>query len=467
MNELIELIRGNQTFLLKRTLHYAKINEYVKYTSTLESAWVVSISGLSESIVSAISVSKQVPEIKVDHNFRKDPISAFGVLEARKHRSRGITLEMFLGLMKYYRQSYLDLITDSIPYSEKQQEYLLWIIRFFDHNEIAFCSEWTKHSEEKLIKDLQASNRAITNEKTMYLAIFESMPFPVVLIDAENVISNMNYEAQNILRKHLFEPGHEYYNHSRRKLSIEEILPGIAEDLKKFNESSETDVTVEKEFILRSLGQKNLLIKFHRILDVSGKLEGTVIIFTDLTERKRIEDSLRYIGFHDMLTGLYNRVYMEQEIARLETGAYNPVGIISCDIDGLKLVNDNLGHGAGDMLMITAAKIIETCVADNGTAARIGGDEFVLILPSSDKTAVNLLCRKIRDSIREHNELNIKMPMSISIGSASGSATSGDDIRRLIKDADRLMYLDKQTNHDNYVYLFKSRFETFGTELFK
>ncbi len=466
MDELSGLICGNQDFLLKRTLHYAKIHDYVRYTSTLEAAWVASISGLSDAIVSAISGSTEVPEIKVDHDFQNDPNSAFGVLEAHKHRSRGITLEMFLSLMKYYRQAYLDLITESIPYSDKQLRYLLWVNRFFDHNEIAFCSEWTKYTDEKLIKDLQATNRALTNEKTKYLAIFESMPFPVVIIDPENRISNMNHEAQNILYNHLCEPGHQYYNGSR-KHSIEKMLPGIVEYLRSFQNGGKIDSTVEKEFILRSLGRKNLLIKFHRMLDVSGRLEGTVIIFTDLTERKRMEDRLRFIGFHDMMTGLHNRVYMEQEIARLESGTYNPVGIISCDVDGLKLVNDNLGHSAGDILMMTVAKMIETSVSEKGTAARIGGDEFMIIMPSSDESAVMLICHKIRETIGEHNDFNLKMPVSLSIGSASGSVTTGEDIRRLIKEADGRMYAEKQLNHDEFVSLFKSRFETFGTELFR
>lgn len=113
MKEPVELIQSNQTFLIRRTLEYAKMHNYTKYTSTLEEAWRTSINGLSEALISVLKSCESIPELNVDEDYANDPVGSFGILEAQLHRKRGVTLEMFLGLMKYYRQSYLDLIIET------------------------------------------------------------------------------------------------------------------------------------------------------------------------------------------------------------------------------------------------------------------------------------------------------------------------------------------------------------------
>ncbi len=138
MDEFIQLIEKSQSFLMKRILHYAKLHNYTMYTSTLEDAWALSIRGLTSALVAAIHHDEKVPEIEVDHDFKNNAISAFGVLEAQKHRHRGISLEMFLSFFKYYRQAYLDLVRESVDDIDTIFEYQLWINRYFDHNEIAY-----------------------------------------------------------------------------------------------------------------------------------------------------------------------------------------------------------------------------------------------------------------------------------------------------------------------------------------
>jgi PAS domain-containing protein len=140
--------------------------------------------------------------------FSRDPKVRFGVEEAGLHRQRGITLEMFLGLMKYYRQAYLELIREQVADQEEQNLYVLWIHRFFDQNEIAFCTAWTSQPKEGLISELQTANRVLSNEKNLYLTIFESQPLPVVLFNAEGYCQNINFAAQQLFQDRLYLPGH-------------------------------------------------------------------------------------------------------------------------------------------------------------------------------------------------------------------------------------------------------------------
>jgi len=174
-----------------------------------------------------------------------------------------------------------------------------------------------------------------------------------------------------------------------------------------------------------------------------------------------------HISFHDILTGLYNRNYMEQELIRVSTGQYNPVGFISIDIDGLKLVNDNYGHDAGDTLLITVAQIIKKCFHENDIVARIGGDEFAALMPLSDAIVVQNVYRKIYEEVAEHNLVNLTIPVSISIGWSVGNPSVIGSINEIIKDADRMMYVEKQGNRLKYSTLFGERSKEYGQNLFK
>ena len=110
MDRLYDLIAKSEDWLIRRVLHYAREYSFTKYTSTLEEAWRMSIRGLSEPLLQALKEKNPVLELNPEADFTNDPVASFGILEAQRHRSRGITLSMFLGLMKYYRQSYIDLV---------------------------------------------------------------------------------------------------------------------------------------------------------------------------------------------------------------------------------------------------------------------------------------------------------------------------------------------------------------------
>lgn len=369
--------------------------------------------------------------------------------------------------MKYYRQSYLDLIKESTKDRDQQDLYQLWVNRFFDHTEISYCAEWTAKSEDNKLVELQNTNRNLMNEKNKYLTIFESMPTPAIILDTKNHCTNMNYAAQQLLQKKAQTVGKAYYSNPSSKPTLKDGLPWIYEDFMDFYKSNKLEFEVEKEYESQTLGTRNLLIKFHRMLDVSDKFAGTVLLLDDLTERKKIEEQLRNLSFHDTLTGLYNRTYMAEAMIRLSSGRFNPVGFISIDVDGLKLVNDNLGHNAGDNLLVAVSQIIKVCFREADIIVRTGGDEFLIIMFLSEEKTVKTACDRLRSKVDGHNLHDPKRPVSISIGWSVGNPGVRGTINRTMKEADAQMYKDKHLRHENYMTLFFQNLEAYGPEMFQ
>lgn len=161
-----------------------------------------------------------------------------------------------------------------------------------------------------------------------------------------------------------------------------------------------------------------------------------------IAEYKRREEANYHFNLRDALTGLHNRAYFEEELRRLESGRFDPVGLIICDVDGLKLVNDTLGHAVGDGVLMAAARVIKSGFRESDVVARVGGDEFAVVLPNSAVPVVELSCQRIRDAVDQYNQENPDLPLAISVGFAVRS----DGNRRmddLFREADNHMYRKK------------------------
>jgi len=166
-------------------------------------------------------------------------------------------------------------------------------------------------------------------------------------------------------------------------------------------------------------------------------------------DRKQAEEALKYSSTHDKLTGLYNRAYFETELNRLSAGRQNPVGVIMLDVDGLKSTNDTYGHSAGDELLRRTANVLIQAFRSNDMVARIGGDEFVILLPQSDLLIVQKAVERIEKALAENNSKRNQAKLSFSIGVCCTG--EGVNINDAIRIADQEMYaiksLRKQSNH--------------------
>jgi diguanylate cyclase (GGDEF)-like protein/PAS domain S-box-containing protein len=176
--------------------------------------------------------------------------------------------------------------------------------------------------------------------------------------------------------------------------------------------------------------------------DDSGRTERAVGIAADITDLKLGEEKLRYLSLHDPLTGLYNRIYFEEEMSRMEKTRHETVGILSCDVDGLKLVNDTLGHDQGDRLLVAAARVIRESFREGDLAARIGGDEFAVVLPNTTEPAVENACQRIQETVDIYNTTHPELPLSISVGFAVKNG-SHKNLKDVFKEADNHMYRRK------------------------
>jgi len=163
----------------------------------------------------------------------------------------------------------------------------------------------------------------------------------------------------------------------------------------------------------------------------------------NVTRRKETEQQLKFLSYYDSLTGLYNRACFENEIRSLENIDDKLVGVIMADVDGLKLVNDTFGHEAGDLLLTAAAKVLRESFRKEDMIARIGGDEFAVLLPGKDMTDTEKASERIREAVSRYNIVHRpSFPLSISIGLAAGDIT-WIGIDQLIKEADNNMYREK------------------------
>lgn len=167
---------------------------------------------------------------------------------------------------------------------------------------------------------------------------------------------------------------------------------------------------------------------------------GTFHIARDITERRQSAMRLEYLSTHDVLTDLYNRAFFEEELKRLEHSRYLPVSIMMCDVNGLKTTNDRQGHVAGDELLRRAANVLREAFRAEDIVARIGGDEFVALLPNTDGANATQILTRVRERLVKYNE---GAPAQLSLALGVATATESGTLLQVLQQADAQMYRDK------------------------
>ena len=183
------------------------------------------------------------------------------------------------------------------------------------------------------------------------------------------------------------------------------------------------------------------------VIAENGQFLGLRGSNTDITERKKIEEQLRHLSTRDSLTGLYNRGYFDAELARLARGRQFPVSLVIADLDRLKPTNDNLGHATGDQLIRQTAGLLLEAFRTDDVVARIGGDEFAVLMAGADKSAVRGALQRFRKLESEHNCSDNGLALSLSIGIVT--AADSKDLADAMKTADAKMYQDKHHRKTN------------------
>ncbi len=171
-----------------------------------------------------------------------------------------------------------------------------------------------------------------------------------------------------------------------------------------------------------------------------GKLTAVEGIMRDISGRKKIEERLSYMSFHDKLTDLYNRAYFEEELKRLDTRRQLPLSVIIGDVNGLKLINDAFGHKEGDKILKGCAEVLRKCCRAEDIVARWGGDEFSILLPKTDEDILSEIVKRVKH--KSNKSRGSKIPLSISLG-VSTKNKNYQDFAKVIKKAEDNMYRHK------------------------
>lgn len=186
--------------------------------------------------------------------------------------------------------------------------------------------------------------------------------------------------------------------------------------------------------------KRDIEIKLTSIVLDDGTLAGFNVIFRDVTEKRVSEQEILYLTYHDKLTGLYNRRYFEENIAKLDQKPNLPISVIMGDVNGLKLANDVFGHLQGDNLLITAGRVMQQVCGPAHIVARWGGDEFGILLPNTSLHEAEKIAEQIHEKCMQ--EFVGTINLSISLGFAA-KTDPDENIMEVLKKADDSMYKNK------------------------
>ena len=219
----------------------------------------------------------------------------------------------------------------------------------------------------------------------------------------------------------------------------------IQEDKKVF----ETKKTVKREEKIELGNGENLYTEIIKtpVLNDNNEVSGIIGPLLDITDRKKIEKKLKYLSYTDILTKVYNRTCFEEKAKKIFKEENLPMGIIMGDTNGLKIVNDTLGHEEGDELLKLTTKVLKDVCKGNELIFRIGGDEFAIIIPKAKENECETLIKNIIDSCNNYKHDLIKI--SIALG-YSVTYDLDKSIYDTLKEAEDMVYRKKLLEKNSF-----------------
>jgi diguanylate cyclase (GGDEF)-like protein/PAS domain S-box-containing protein len=203
----------------------------------------------------------------------------------------------------------------------------------------------------------------------------------------------------------------------------------------------EKQVKQSAEVLLHKEDNQPFWVQIEAIAVEDGQECRTVVM--DIQARKLAEIKLQHLSMHDALTGLYNRSYFEESLERLEHGRHFPISILMADVDHLKITNDLLGHAVGDEMLKRVAQVLTIAFRAEDVIARIGGDEFAVLLPDTSAKAAEVVLTRLGDFLREHNT-NYPPENHLHLSVGISTAEYGNLLKETLKEADANMYRQKR-----------------------
>lgn len=296
------------------------------------------------------------------------------------------------------------------------------------------------------ITERKRQEEVLVENEALFRAIAENVSDLIAMLDTDGRRVYTSPSYRRLFSGNEFEPGSNSFN---------EIHPDDRDRIKGlFDKTVSTGVGERAEFrlLLRDGGIRHIESEGNVVLDTSGKVTKVIIVSRDVTERNQAEEQIRHLANHDTLTELPNRRLFSDRLQHALAVAKRDrtqLAVLFLDLDLFKTINDTLGHDIGDQVLKESAKRLQECVRESDSAARIGGDEYVVLLPAiQTQHDVMLVAEKIRHSIAQpFNLAGRELHISSSIGIAV-YPENGDHEDMLLKHADRAMYQAKQSGRN-------------------
>jgi diguanylate cyclase (GGDEF)-like protein/PAS domain S-box-containing protein len=307
---------------------------------------------------------------------------------------------------------------------------------------ICIAQDITREFERE--QELLASERRHRETSRFLSTLLDSIPDHIFYKDKDGVYLGCNraFElASGMTRAHLVgKNDYEVYDRDTAELFVSKDAQVLR---------LQQDIRTEETVLFpdgRAVITETLKTPF---FNDEGELAGLIGISRDITDRKKKEDKIEYLSIHDVMTGLFSRMYFDTELYRLDAANDLPYSVITGDINALKLTNDLFGHNEGDKLIMETAVLLRLSCGQ-GIVARTGGDEFSILLPKTGEEEANRIVTKIYAAFEEQKALPREQNffLSISLGYAT-KVREEQTIGEILKTAEEHMYRRKLLEHQS------------------
>ncbi|MDP2497382.1 MAG: PAS domain S-box protein [Candidatus Palauibacterales bacterium] len=306
------------------------------------------------------------------------------------------------------------------------------------------------------VTEQRERRQALEESEARYRTLVETMAEATLTLDADGHITFANAAAEEMLGLEESELASRTYNDPTWRITAADggALPDQELPFRRVMETGRP-VRNAEHGIERPDGERRILaVNAAPLGDGAGEPAGVVATIRDITDRKTMEQELRHRALHDVLTGLANRSLfrdrMEQAMAASDRSD-EPVGLLVLDLDRFKQVNDHLGHTAGDRLLEEVARRLEAAVRGEDTVARIGGDEFaVIVTGAGGEQGIRRVVDRLVGSLTrpytvggEEVELDVTVGGVLACGCDLEAAVDGQDLEDVVRYADLALYQAK------------------------
>lgn len=306
--------------------------------------------------------------------------------------------------------------------------------------------------------------RELAEANALMSSIIRSAPFSIIATDSTGKIISMSpaaermlwYRQDELVGRFTPEVIHDAEEVQLRAAELsQELEEPVAANFEVFTVKARRGITDEREwtYVRKDGSRIPVHLTITALYDRDHRVTGFLGIAYDISARKRADDYIRYLAHHDVLTGLPNRTLLQDRlnvaIERARRFGHR-VGLMMVDLDNFKRINDSLGHHNGDQLLVTVANRLSACVRNTDTVARMGGDEFVVVLSDiHDLADVRKVGEKIVEEVSQPLQVGMHtLRMTPSIGICL-FPDDGDDAVALLKNADTAMYEAKAAGRGN------------------